>query len=68
VLAGVLWKSAAGHWFLLAAGGKDTASISAGGGITAAGQGPLLMTRAKQGAQATLKGTLTDGRAISGLH
>ncbi|OIK02297.1 hypothetical protein BIV25_01415 [Streptomyces sp. MUSC 14] len=68
VLAGVLWKSAAGHWFLLAAGGKDTASISAGGGITAAGQGPLLMTRARQGAQATLKGTLTDGRAISGLH
>ncbi|MEU8969494.1 hypothetical protein AB0D11_09470 [Streptomyces monashensis] len=68
VLAGVLWKSAAGHWFLLAAGGKDTASISAGGGITAAGQGPLLMTRARQGAQATLKGTLADGRVISGLH
>ncbi|OIK03450.1 hypothetical protein [Streptomyces monashensis] len=68
VLAGVLWKSAAGHWFLLAAGDRDTASISAVGGITASGQGPLLMTRARQGAKATLKGTLTDGRAISGLH
>ncbi|WBO66726.1 hypothetical protein [Streptomyces camelliae] len=68
VLAGVLWKSAAGHWYLLAAGGKDTATIQAGGGITAAGQGPLLVARAEQGASATLKGTLEDGRAISGLH
>jgi hypothetical protein len=68
VLAGVLWKSAAGHWFLLAAGGADTATISAGGGITAAGQGPLLVARAQQGAKATLKGTLEGGRAISGLH
>ncbi|MEU8690706.1 hypothetical protein [Streptomyces sp. NPDC048665] len=68
VLAGVLWKSAAGHWFLLAAGSKDTATISAAGGVTASGQGPLLMARATQGAQATLKGTLANGRAISGLH
>ncbi|WP_053654011.1 hypothetical protein [Streptomyces sp. MMG1121] len=68
VLAGVLWKSSAGHWYLLAAGSKDTAAIQAGGGITAAGQGPLLVARAKQGAQATLKGTLEDGRAIDGLR
>ncbi|MFI2199638.1 hypothetical protein ACH47Z_02400 [Streptomyces sp. NPDC020192] len=68
VLAGVLWKSAAGHWYLLAAGGEGTSSIRAGGGITAAGQGPLLVARAKQGASATLEGTLADGRAISGLH
>ncbi|WEO97823.1 hypothetical protein A6P39_029510 [Streptomyces sp. FXJ1.172] len=67
-LAGVLWKSAAGHWYLLAAGSQDTATIQAGGGITAAGQGPLLMARAKQGARATLKGTLDDGRPISGLR
>jgi hypothetical protein len=64
----VLWKSAAGHWYLLAAGSQDTATIQAGGGITAAGQGPLLMARAKQGARATLKGTLDDGRPISGLR
>ncbi|QHA04271.1 hypothetical protein GQF42_14105 [Streptomyces broussonetiae] len=68
VLAGVLWKSAAGHWYLLAAGSADTATIQAGGGITAAGQGPLLMARARQGARATLKGTLGDGQPISGLH
>jgi hypothetical protein len=68
VLAGVLWKSAAGHWYLLAAGDKDTASIRAGGGVTAAGQGQFLVARAEQGAQASLKGTLTDGTEISGLR
>ncbi|EST23664.1 hypothetical protein M878_32980, partial [Streptomyces roseochromogenus subsp. oscitans DS 12.976] len=68
VLAGVLWKSAAGHWYLLAAGDKDTASIQAGGGVTAAGQGQFLVARAKQGARATLKGTLENGQAINGLR
>lgn len=68
VLAGVLWKSAAGHWYLLAAGDKDTASIQAGGGVTAAGQGQFLVARAKQGARASLKGALVDGTEISGLR
>ncbi|MGW5426086.1 hypothetical protein ACWET9_02505 [Streptomyces sp. NPDC004059] len=68
VLAGVLWKSAAGHWYLLAAGDKDTASIRAGGGVTAAGQGQFLVARAEQGAQASLKGTLADGTELSGLR
>ncbi|MGW0764760.1 hypothetical protein [Streptomyces sp. NPDC002676] len=68
VLAGVLWKSRAGNWFLLAAGSKDTESIQTSGGITAAGQGPLLTVRVKQGTQAGLKGTLEDGTSIDGLH
>ncbi|MFI5974737.1 hypothetical protein [Streptomyces sp. NPDC051452] len=68
VLAGVLWKSGAGHWYLLAAGGKDTASIRATGGVTASGRGPLLAARAAQGARADLTGTLTDGRPVAGLH
>ncbi|MGW1914103.1 hypothetical protein ACWCQS_26095 [Streptomyces sp. NPDC002076] len=68
VLAGVLWKSAAGHWYLLAAGDKDTASIQAGGGVTAAGQGQFLVARAEKGAQASLKGTLVDGTEVSGLR
>ncbi|WP_225822618.1 hypothetical protein [Streptomyces naphthomycinicus] len=68
VLAGVLWKSAAGSWYLLAAGGEDTASVRATGGVTASEQGPLLAVEAKRGARADLKGTLTDGRRISGLH
>ncbi|MFF4573629.1 hypothetical protein [Streptomyces sp. NPDC001410] len=68
VLAGVLWKSRAGNWYLLAAGSQDTASIRATGGVTASGPGPLLVARAEQGAQAQLKGTLTDGSPVSGLH
>ncbi|MEV6840083.1 hypothetical protein AB0N17_37265 [Streptomyces sp. NPDC051133] len=68
VLAGVLWKSRAGHWYLLAAGDRDTASIRAKGGVTAAGPGPLLVARAEQGARADLGGTLTDGRSITGLR
>ncbi|MFD5079329.1 hypothetical protein [Streptomyces sp. NPDC058371] len=68
VLAGVLWKSGTGAWYLLAAGSKDTASISAAGGIHGAAQGSLLAVRTKQGAQATLKGTLADGRTLAGLR
>ncbi|MFF7973883.1 hypothetical protein [Streptomyces sp. NPDC007905] len=68
VLAGVLWKSGAGTWYLLAAGSPDTASIRATGGVTASGRGPLLAARANHGARADLKGSLADGRQISGLH
>lgn len=49
VLAGVLWKSGAGTWYLLAAGSKDTASVSATGGVTGSAQGALLAVRTKQG-------------------
>ncbi|MEU3513729.1 hypothetical protein ABZ770_00220 [Streptomyces sp. NPDC006654] len=68
VLAGVLWKSGSGQWYLLAAGGRDTTSIRATGGVTASAPGSLLVARAKQGAQATLKGTLAGGSEISGLR
>ncbi|KIE24843.1 hypothetical protein LK08_22580 [Streptomyces sp. MUSC 125] len=68
VLAGVLWKSGAGTWYLLAAGGRDTGSITTTGGVRASSQGNLLAVRAKQGVQASLQGTLKDGQAIDGLH
>lgn len=68
VLAGVLWKSQGGTWYLLAAGGKDTASIRATGGLTADADGQVLAVRARQGLRAQLKGTLDDGRTIGGLH
>ncbi|MET7700266.1 hypothetical protein [Streptomyces sp. NPDC005485] len=68
VLAGVLWKSGAGTWYLLAAGGKDTASISATGGVHGSARGSLLAVRTEQGAQAGLKGSLEDGREITGLR
>ena len=68
VLAGVLWKSGTGSWYLLAAGSKGTNSIGATGGVRASANGNLLAVKAKQGAQAELKGTLADGRAVSGLR
>ncbi|MEU9959240.1 hypothetical protein [Streptomyces sp. NPDC050982] len=68
VLAGVLWKSGTGDWYLLAAGSKDTSSIRATGGVDGSTDGNLLAVRAEQGAQAGLKGTLADGRSIGGLR
>ncbi|WP_314411208.1 hypothetical protein [Streptomyces sp. DSM 40484] len=68
VLAGVLWKSVKGDWYLLAAGGKGTASIRATGGVSGAARSNLLAVRAEQGAQAELEGTLSSGREIGGLR
>ncbi|MFJ2233794.1 hypothetical protein [Streptomyces sp. NPDC087859] len=68
VLAGVLWKSEAGNWYLLAAGSKDTASIGATGAVSGSARGNLLTVKTKEGAQAGLKGTLEDGRSINGLR
>ncbi|MFJ8136128.1 hypothetical protein [Streptomyces sp. NPDC096013] len=68
VLAGVLWKSAAGGWYLLAAGSKGTEAVSATGGVTGSAQGGLLAVKTEQGVRAELKGTLDDGSTISGLR
>ncbi|MGW2132055.1 hypothetical protein [Streptomyces coelicoflavus] len=68
VLAGVLWKSQGGHWYLLAAGSRGTTSIEATGGISDSADGNLLTAKAEQGARAELKGTLDDGRTIGGLR
>ncbi|MFG2571762.1 hypothetical protein [Streptomyces sp. NPDC048481] len=68
VLAGVLWKSKGGHWYLLAAGDKDTESVRATGGVRGSGRGNLLTLAAKQGAQAGLEGESKNGRPISGLR
>ncbi|AQS69920.1 hypothetical protein [Streptomyces pactum] len=68
VLAGVLWKSEGGHWYLLAAGDRDTKSVEATGGIKDSADGNLLTAGAEQGAQAELKGTLESGRTIGGLR
>ncbi len=68
VLAGVLWKSEAGDWYLLAAGSRETASIRATGGVSGAARSSLLTVRAEHGARAELKGTLRDGRSLGALR
>ncbi|MCX4761454.1 hypothetical protein OG562_10765 [Streptomyces sp. NBC_01275] len=68
VLAGVLWKSEGGSWYLLAAGDKNTGSIRTTGAVKGSAEGSLLAVRTRQGAQAGLKGTLKNGRSVTGLH
>ncbi|BFO20908.1 hypothetical protein SHKM778_72960 [Streptomyces sp. KM77-8] len=68
VLAGVLWKSEAGHWYLLAAGSPGTKSLRATGGVEGSAKGPLLTVRTRNGVQADLRGGLEDGRTITGLR
>ncbi|MFB7468426.1 hypothetical protein ACFCZ1_33935 [Streptomyces sp. NPDC056224] len=62
VLAGVLWKSRAGQWYVLAAGSAQFASLSvSGGGVSGAANGNRLAVKAPAGAQVDLSGKLTDG-------
>jgi hypothetical protein len=68
VLAGVLWKSEGGQWYLLAAGDRAAKSVEATGGISGAADGNLLTVRTGQGARAELKSTLENGRTIGGLR
>ncbi|MFD7686380.1 hypothetical protein [Streptomyces sp. NPDC059781] len=68
VLAGVLWKSGSGTWYLLAAGSRDLASVRATGGVEGSARGPLLAVRAEKGARAGLRGTLENGRSVDGLR
>ncbi|CAM5384223.1 DNA-directed RNA polymerase specialized sigma24 family protein OS=Streptomyces aurantiogriseus OX=66870 GN=GCM10010251_54780 PE=4 SV=1 [Streptomyces aurantiogriseus] len=68
VLAGVLWKSQAGSWYLLAAGDRNTRFVRATGGVSGSAQGNLLAVPTTQGAQAGLEGTLEGGRSINGLR
>ncbi|MFI1719941.1 hypothetical protein [Streptomyces sp. NPDC020489] len=68
VLAGVLWKSQTGSWYLLAAGSANTASIRTTGAVSGSARGNLLAVKTKEGARAGLKGTLEDGRTINGLR
>jgi hypothetical protein len=68
VLAGVLWKAQDGSWYLLAAGGAHTASITATGGVHGDSDGNLLTVRAERGARAELDGKLDDGRSLGVLR
>ncbi|WP_431946338.1 hypothetical protein [Actinacidiphila sp. bgisy167] len=68
VLAGVLWKSAAGHWYLLAAGSRDVARIKATGGVTGSSKGPTMAVRAAQDSRAELSAVLDSGAELTTLR
>jgi hypothetical protein len=67
-LAGVLWKSPAGTWWLLAAGSGQVTSITARDGVHAQAAGRFLAAPAKAGDRAELTGRLATGGRIEALH
>ncbi|WNI25131.1 hypothetical protein [Streptomyces sp. ITFR-16] len=68
VLAGVLWKSHAGRWYVLAAGSEQFASLTTSGGVSGRAQGRLLAVPARAGDRARLNGRLTDGSRVGALR
>ncbi len=60
VLAGVLWKSRGGQWYVLAAGDEQLRSLELSGGVTGNARGNVLAARAKEGAEAQLSGREAD--------
>jgi hypothetical protein len=68
VLAGVLWKSRGGRWYVLAAGSQEFASLSTSGGVGGRAQGHLLAVPAQAGDRAQLSGLLADGRRVGALR
>jgi hypothetical protein len=69
VLAGALWKSTAGHWYMVAAGSADVTRISATNGLGASAKGTTLAVRAAQGTRAQLSAVLRgSGATLTTLH
>lgn len=66
VLAGVLWKSRAGSWYLLGAGSKNVTSVTGSGGERTPGN--VLAVRTERTAKARLTGTLADGTKVTTLR
>jgi hypothetical protein len=67
VMAGVMWNSPSGDWYLLAAGSRNVTRITATHGIDAHADGSYLAVRAPRGTRATLKGRLASGGTLSPL-
>ncbi|MGW6603491.1 hypothetical protein [Streptomyces sp. NPDC055036] len=68
VLAGVLWKSRGGQWYVLAAGSGRLESVEVSGGVRGSARGNLLAVRAKEGARAELYGSTPDGTRVDSLR
>ncbi|MFE6972568.1 hypothetical protein [Streptomyces sp. NPDC057682] len=67
-LAGVLWKSPTGRWYVLAGGSEQFASLTASGGVSARARGRLLAVPARAGDRARLDGELADGSRVGVLR
>lgn len=67
-LAGVVWRSQAGNWYVLAAASDQFTSVAATGGVTGRAVGRLLAIPAREGARATLTGRLSDGTKVAALE
>ncbi|MEV7415828.1 hypothetical protein [Streptomyces sp. NPDC089919] len=63
-LAGVLWKSGGGHWYVLAAGSGQFASVTVGGAVHGTAPGHRIAVPARAGAQVELSGKLSDGSRV----
>lgn len=68
VLAGVLWRSEGGRWYVLAAGSGQFASLTASGGVRGRTDGRLLTLPAAEGDRPRLAGLLADGSRVGSLH
>ncbi|MDK1474075.1 hypothetical protein QNO07_11720 [Streptomyces sp. 549] len=66
-LSGVLWKSGAENWYLLAAGSRQVASISATGDVRTRVRGRVMAAEAKEGAKAELTAKLRGGGELRPL-
>jgi hypothetical protein len=67
VLAGVMWRSPADRWYLLAAASPDTTSLTASGPLTAQSPGPLLTAPAPRGTRPTLTAHTSTGLTLHPL-
>ncbi|WP_205019723.1 hypothetical protein [Streptomyces sp. HB132] len=68
VLAGVLWKSDGGRWYVLAAGSGQFVSVTATGGVRGRASGRLLALPAREGDRPRLDGLLSDGGRAGALR
>ncbi|WEV28186.1 hypothetical protein OYE22_25670 [Streptomyces sp. 71268] len=68
VLSGVLWKSPAGQWYVLAAGDSEVTSITLSGGMTGSAPGNLLALPTKPGTRPDLSATLASGERLTALR
>ncbi|MFC7221140.1 hypothetical protein ACFQLX_23700 [Streptomyces polyrhachis] len=67
-LAGVLWKSASNHWYVLAAGSHEITAITATGGVQNTTPGRYLAVPARKGARTELTARLADGSTFHAVR